>query len=157
MILVNKYGVRVVDEKRNYHDRTRVHFTWDANEAEYPNRLLFMVYDSRTADLFAGNFPLPAAGSSSPHVISAPTLGALANAIQTRLGSYHDEIGPYPLSPEFSKSLAAEVKRFGQDAKSGKDSRFARGNYPYDTEWQNINSVPRESSGRPKNSGPNPT
>jgi 3-oxosteroid 1-dehydrogenase len=157
MVLVNKYGMRVVDEKRNYHDRARAHFTWDASEAEYPNRLLFMVYDARTADLFAGNFPLPAAGTAGAHVISAPTFAELGAAIQKRLDSYADQIGPYALAPEFGRTLTAEIERFNADAKTGKDTRFGRGKYPYDAEWQMINSVPREPSERPKNSGPNPT
>src|SRR6266404_5309032 len=85
MILVNKFGRRVVDEKRNYHERTRVHFVWDSLESEYTNKLLFMIYDRRTAELFAGNYPLPEPGDAQRFVITGPNVGALALAIQDRL------------------------------------------------------------------------
>ena len=68
MILVNRFGRRVVDEKANYNERTRVHFAWDPVRHEWANLLLFMVYDQRTAELFGGRFPLPAAGTSAPYV-----------------------------------------------------------------------------------------
>ena len=157
MILVNKYGTRVVDEKRNYHDRTRVHFVWDALESEYPNKLLFMIYDARTAAIFAGNFPLPDVDVDSPYVISGATLQDLSASIQRRLDSHANEIGPYPLSPDFARTLTTEIERFNEDAKTGKDSRFNRGKYPYDAEWQAINSVPKAAPEWPKNTGPNPT
>ena len=41
VIEVNRYGKRVVDEKRNYTDRTMVHFEWDPQRAEWTNMLLF--------------------------------------------------------------------------------------------------------------------
>ena len=157
MILVNKYGVRVVDEKRNYHERARSHMHWDALESEYPNKFLFMVYDARTADLYAGNFPLPEAGGDAPYVVSGQTLPELAAALQQRLDSHADRIGDWPLAPDFASALAAEIARFGEDAAKGQDTRFSRGKYPYDTEWQMINSVPRPDSKWPKNTGPNPT
>lgn len=157
MILVNKYGSRVVDEKRNYSERTRVHAVWDAVESEYPNKLLFMIYDLRTAELFAGNFPIPDTGVDYPYVISAATLPELTVAIQKRLDSHSNQIGPNPLSPDFAKTLTAEIKRFSEDAKTGKDTRFHRGKYPYDAEWQTINSIPKPGTKWPKNTSPNPT
>ncbi|MBN1368615.1 MAG: FAD-dependent oxidoreductase, partial [Dehalococcoidaceae bacterium] len=42
MILVNKHGVRVVNEKRSYNDRSKVHFYWDPVEQEFTNQVLMM-------------------------------------------------------------------------------------------------------------------
>ncbi len=157
MILVNRHGVRVVDEKRNYHERARVHMHWDALESEYPNKFLFMIYDARTADLYAGNFPLPEAGAEASYVISGQTLAELAAALQKRLDGYADRIGDYALAPDFADALKAEMARFSDDAKRGQDTKFSRGKYPYDTEWQQINSAPRAASKWPRNDGANPT
>src|SRR6266404_1726538 len=92
MILVNKYGRRVVDEKRNYNVRGRAHFVFDEIENEYPNELLFLIYDQRTAELFAGDMLLPEPGTSADFVITAPTLASLAPAIQQRLRSLEQKI-----------------------------------------------------------------
>jgi len=50
MIYVNRYGERVVDELRPYCSRSRVHDTYDPVREEYPNHLLFMIFDRRTVD-----------------------------------------------------------------------------------------------------------
>jgi len=97
-----------------------------------------MIYDARTAAIFAGNFPLPDVDVDSPYVISGATLQDLSASIQRRLDSHANEIGPYPLSPDFARTLTTEIERFNEDAKTGKDSRFNRGKYPYDAEWQAI-------------------
>jgi hypothetical protein len=34
---VNRYGHRIMDEKRNYTDRTMTHFVWDPQRAEWTN------------------------------------------------------------------------------------------------------------------------
>jgi len=147
MILVNKYGRRVVNEKRNYHERTRAHFVWDGVDSEYPNKLLFMVYDSRTAELFAGNQPLPKPGEKEKYVIEAPSLAALGQSIQARLDALSPRIGREALAPDFSRNLEAQIARYNSDAAKGIDSEFKRGLYPYDAAWHtNINSVPRQDS-----------
>jgi 3-oxosteroid 1-dehydrogenase len=156
MILVNKYGRRVVDEKRNYNVRGRVHFVFDEAENEFPNDLLFMIYDQRTAELFAGDMLLPEPGTSADFVITAPSLAALARAIQQRLDALADRIGTRTLDGNFLTGLQAQIAQFNRDAKAGKDSQFKRGLYPYDGDWhKNVDSVERTDTRWPHNPGPN--
>ena len=106
MILVNRFGRRVVDEKANYNERTRVHFAWDPVRHEWANLLLFMVYDQRTAELFGGRFPLPAAGTSAPYVLTAESWPALAKALDARLAQVAGRTGGLRLAPDFGAQLA---------------------------------------------------
>src|SRR5690606_6698037 len=85
MLQVNRYGRRVVNEKRNYNDRTEVHGVFDSSLAEYPNQLLFMIYDLRTAEAFAGAYPLPVTPTGAPHVLHAQSLEGLAERLSARL------------------------------------------------------------------------
>jgi len=54
IIEVNKYGVRLRNEKTTYNDRTQAHFAWDPTRVEYPNWLVFPVWDHRCALQFCG-------------------------------------------------------------------------------------------------------
>lgn len=135
MILVNRLGVRVVDEKANYNERTRVHYVWDPVRHEWINLLLFMIYDQRTAELYGGRFPLPAAGTSAPYAISAPTLAALGTALDVRLGQYADRTGGARLDSGFARSLTRTVARWNQMSASGVDKDFQRGERIYDRDW----------------------
>jgi succinate dehydrogenase/fumarate reductase flavoprotein subunit len=135
MVLVNRFGRRVVDEKSNYNERTRAHFAWDPVRHEWANLLLFMVYDQRTAELFAGRFPLPAAGMSAPYVVTAPSLSALGRTLDARLAEIAGRTGGVKLDAAFGESLAATVKRFNADAARGVDSEFSRGANVYDRDW----------------------
>ena len=92
MILVNKYGRRAVDEKRNYNDRTRVHFTYDPVAEDYPNQLLFMVFDERALDAFGGAYPIPL-DRNTPYLISGKDLNELSAHIKERLASIADHTG----------------------------------------------------------------
>lgn len=156
MILVNKYGKRVVGEKRNYHERTRVHYEWDANKSEYRNLLLFMVYDRRSAELFAGNFPIPQPGSKAAYVLQSETLEGLAAVIQKRLDQFREKFGPYGLDADFAVNLAETISKFNGYARTGFDAEFDRGARPYDAEWHTAYmSVPRQDTGW-KPAAPNP-
>ncbi len=135
MLEVNKYGLRVVNEKRNYTDRTMVHFAWDANKAEWTNMLLFWIYDERTAMLWSGFPPLPPKGAKAPYVITAQTLDALAVSIADRLGQLAPQTGGFALDPGFTQNLIATVSRFNRFAVVGVDEDFHRGEYAYDREW----------------------
>jgi 3-oxosteroid 1-dehydrogenase len=133
-IVVNKTGTRVVNEKRAGHEVSSAHFAWDPVESEYLNRLLFMIYDRRAAEVFAGNYPLPHPGERAGYVIEATSLDELASLIQARLESLSAQIGQVRLSADFRDRLAREIELFGNDARRGVDSRFRRGENVFDTE-----------------------
>lgn len=135
MFMVSKRGVRVVNEKRNYNDRTEVHLTYDPNNAEFPNQLLFIIYDQRTAELYAGGHPLPSTPTGAPYVITGATLDELASNIGTRMEKIREHIGSIKLSPEFATNLKSTFKRFNEYARKGADPEFNRGGTEYDRAW----------------------
>ena len=83
---VNKYGKRVMNEKRNYNDRAKSHFQWDSLKGEWTNKLLFMVMDERNAVNWQGMSPLqPGKPEEMPYVIVGKDLDELSLNIQKRL------------------------------------------------------------------------
>ncbi len=138
MLIVNRAGKRVVNETSNYNERTLVHFEWDPVGHDWPNRILMMVYDQRTAELFGGRYPLPAAGTTSPYVISGDTWAALATAISERLASIAPKTGAFRLDPTFAKNLGATVARYDGFARKGVDEDFQRGKHLYDRRWHSM-------------------
>jgi len=157
MILVNKHGRRIVNEKINYNDRTESHFVFDALEKEYPNFIQFMIFDERTLDAFAGAYPLPADRRSAPHLISGATLAELAQNIAARLQKIQARIGAYTLAPEFANNLAETVSRFNGYARNGIDPEFKRGLHAYDADWQAVFSPWRKETTQTPNTLPNIT
>ena len=161
MILVNKYGLRVTNEKRSYSDRTKIHFYWDPIHQEYPNQIMLMVYDQRTRDLYAsapGGYPIPTAGASSPDEISAQTLSQLGQGIRARVDQIAGRIGQWRLSDSFETNLVSTIARFNQFANKGVDEDFNRGDFPYDKEWhKNVFSIPAQGTRWPANDKPNMT
>lgn len=136
VLLVNKYGVRVVDEKRNYTDRAMVHFEWDPVAAEWTNLLTFLVFDERTATLWQGYPPFPVQGQPQPnYLLKADSLPALAEAIGQRLADLAPHTGGFALAPDFADALGATVAQFNGYAEQGKDPDFHRGDNAYDREW----------------------
>lgn len=157
MLQVNRYGVRVVNENRNYNDRTEAHGIYDSSQAEFPNQLLFMIYDKRSAEGFAGVYPIPPDPEEQSHVIKGDTLADLANKIDSRLGEVAAQTGGVSLAPSFSVNLEKTIKRFNGFARSGKDEDFQRGEAAYDSEWHQVFSPMKADSGWPANEGPSIT
>lgn len=135
MVMVNRDGKRVTNEKRSYNDRTQVHFDYDPINSEWPNQLLFMVYDARCADVYAGAFPLPASGMTAPYVISGQTFEELESNIRRRLTELGPKIGNFQLRDGFATNLKETVERFNRYAEAGVDEEFERGAYDYDRDW----------------------
>jgi len=157
MIVVNKFGRRVVNEKRNYNDRTRVHFVYDPTREEYPNQLLFMVFDERSLDTFGGAVPFPKDRRQAPWLISGDSVGDLSNKIASRLAKLSEYSGGVALDPQFTKELHGSIKRFNEYAKAGRDLEFDRGLHTYDRDWHQVFSPMREGTQYPKNPLPNHT
>ena len=127
MILVNRFGERAVGEKRDYHSRGRVHHAFVGDE--YPNRVMFMIYDERCAVVFGGRYPIPPAGAVARHVVSAVGVAGLSEAIAAHLvgTAMPAGIGAVALAPGFADMLQATISRFNEMARCGVDAEFGRG------------------------------
>ncbi|UDM52782.1 FAD-dependent oxidoreductase [Cupriavidus sp. MP-37] len=156
MIVVNKYGRRVFNEKRNYHDRARTHHDYDANKAEYPNLLTFMIYDQRAAELYGGNHPLPLQPTGAPYVLSGNTPAELAAAIDARLAALSPHTGGIQLAPTFARELEQTIARFNAFARTGRDADFQRGEFAYDLDYRPIFGMPRKGTRWGDVAGTNP-
>ena len=157
MIVVNKYGHRVVNEKRCYNDRPKVHFTYDPTREEYPNQLLFQIFDGRSLDAFGGDYPFPQDRRESRTLIEGQTLDELASNIAKRLQKIADKTGGVALADDFVASLTTSVKRFNGSARSGKDREFERGLHDADSDWHRTMSPMRKDTRQPANTFPNVT
>ncbi len=132
---VNRYGKRIMDEKRNYTDRTMLHFVWDPQRAEWTNMLVFMIFDNRTATLWQGFPPYPVQGTPASYLLAADTLEQLSAKIADRLAELKTHTGGFALDDGFAHNLKQTVDQFNKYAESGKDADFNRGEFGYDREW----------------------
>ncbi|HEY6623866.1 MAG TPA: FAD-dependent oxidoreductase [Acidimicrobiales bacterium] len=130
MLSVNRFGVRAVDEKREYESRGRVHHVFA--DDEYVNRVMFMVYDGRTAERYGGRYPIPPAGAVADHVVTGVGASGLAEALADRLARRSNDampagIAPVTLAPGFAETLRSTIGRFNAMAEEGCDRDFGRG------------------------------
>ncbi len=135
VILLDKYGRRIVDEKRNYTDRAMVHFVWDPVKAEWKNMFTFLVFDQRTADLWGNNPQSPAVKGNEEYLITGSTLEELEQNIRLRLERLAPISGGFALDESFSENIKKTIERFNSFAESGIDEDFGRGESAYDREW----------------------
>ncbi|MBM3679654.1 MAG: FAD-dependent oxidoreductase, partial [Actinobacteria bacterium] len=130
MILVNRYGERVVNEKTTYNEMTRAFFAWDPARAEYPNLPLVMVYDGsvseRCRDLpedapvaEGGGNPLPRVPGGEAHEVTGGTWEELAAAIDAHLRRNGRWLPGVRLDGRFVERLRASVGRFDRMAAVG--------------------------------------
>jgi 3-oxosteroid 1-dehydrogenase len=133
-LMVNKKGRRFVNEKRNYQDRAMAHQDWDANNADWTNRLGFLIYDGRIQENWGTGFPFPADPTTSPVVVTGETLEELAVALQERVESLKPVSGGVELAPDFAANMIDEVAKFNGYAAAGVDPDFQRGDFLYDQE-----------------------
>ncbi len=138
MVIVDRRGQRVVNEKIPYNERAQVHFAWDPVRREYPNLLLFMIWDEAVAanpDPTRFRFPVPPPGERYDFVITAPTFEALADELAQRLEKLAPWTGGFQLDASFAAGLATTVERFDAMADDGRDLDFRRGETPIEEVW----------------------
>ena len=138
MLMVNRFGERVVNEKAPYNERSQAHFVWDPFRAEYPNLLLFMIFDQAVVDdpqrtIF--RWPVPADDRPRRYVARADTLEELANELHRRLESISGHTGGVRLDDQFLERLHSTIERFNQAAAAGHDPDFHRGETPIEQTW----------------------
>ncbi len=143
-LLVNRQGQRCVNEKAMYHPRTQSHFAFA--DLGFPNALQLLIYDAAVAHEptfwpWRGVVPFP--GMSSPFVIQADTLPALAEAVAARLAALRGARGlsgrvneALSLAPDFAARLEESVAAYNAAALQGVDADFHRGETPIQQAWQ---------------------
>lgn len=154
---VNKYGRRVVNEACNYDDRADIHAVYDPAKCEFPNQVLIWIYDQRTAEAYAGRFPLPERPADAPYVIVGDNFEELTARVQERLVALKSHTGGLELDPGFTAALYETRARFNRFAQQGRDEDFGRGDTRYDTEWKRAWMPQRTDTRWPVNEGPNVT
>jgi succinate dehydrogenase/fumarate reductase flavoprotein subunit len=139
MLMVNRYGRRVVNEKAPYNERGQAHFIWDPLRGEYPNLLLFMIWDedvvlSPERTIF--RWPIPTdPNRQRDYLIKVDSLEDLETELTRRLARLTPHTGGVALDDEFATTLAATVERFNQMAAAGRDDDFGRGETPIEQTW----------------------
>jgi len=130
MIIVNSQGKRAVNEKLQYNELAQEFFRWDTRETNYPNRIMFALWDKRSQDHSAGTEygnPVLPADADRANVIEAATLEELAALIGERLEKYTSATGGLKLAGNFIDNLKATILRYNGFAAAGVDDDFERG------------------------------
>ena len=157
MLLVNKYGRRCCNEKRNYNDRTKGLYNYDAVRCEFPDMINFMVFDQRCAELYAGIYPLPQSPDQARYILKGDTLDALAGKLKLHLASASEHTGNLTLGDDFTANIEASVKQFNGYAEDGIDPDFHRGESEYDRAWHSMHDKRKNTRWDHEDSGKNVT
>ena len=142
MLMVNRFGRRAVNEKAPYNERSQAHFDWDPYRGEYPNLLLFMIFDQAVVESprpkgEAGMFrwPVPLDDRPRQYVIKVDSLEELADELRVRLARISSHTGGAELDDDFTATLAKTIDRFNEMAARGHDDDFSRGATPIEQTW----------------------
>jgi succinate dehydrogenase/fumarate reductase flavoprotein subunit len=145
MLMVNRYGRRAVNEKAPYNERGQGHFAWDSFRGEYPNLLLFMIFDSDVVKSDAGatldpeqamfRWPVPSDDRPRHYVIKVDTLEDLVVELDERLERLGPHTGGVQLDESFLPTVRETISRFNGFASEGRDPEFHRGETPIEQAW----------------------
>jgi 3-oxosteroid 1-dehydrogenase len=138
MIMVNRYGRRVMNEKAPYNERGQVHFRWNPDKLLFDNLLLFMIFDDSAAHDRRNTrhpYPTPLSADSEADTLSAQSIPDLCEVIQSYLSEIAGHTGGFSLDSNFEQQLIDEISIFNRMAALGVDSQYGRGESPIDGVW----------------------
>ncbi len=139
MLMVNKHGKRVVNEKAVYNERGQVHFVWDPSNYEYPNLLLYWIFDQAVCDderVSRFRWPVPMPGEPFPDcVIRADSLDELVAEMRRRTVALAPHTGGFDIGDDFDSGLQTTIARFNEHAAAGLDPDFQRGEGEIERTW----------------------
>jgi 3-oxosteroid 1-dehydrogenase len=135
LIVVNRQGRRVLNERMNYNEATQAYFAWDGEHLEYPNLPLIAIWDAEVAAKAGGDFlgnPIPLPDVDPYWVVRGETLDELRAGIAERLPIVAPLVGRTELDPGFTGNLEQTIARFNGFAATGVDEDFHRGTTPHE-------------------------
>ena len=139
MLMVNRFGRRAVNEKAPYNERTQAHFQWDPLRGEYPNLLLFMIWDEAVVlspERTIFRWPVPTDPTRTrDYLITVDSLEELAGPLSEHLEQIETHTGGARLDPAFTANLMHTIARFNEMAEKGQDDDFGRGDTPIEERW----------------------
>lgn len=138
MLMVNRYGRRAVNEKAPYNERGQAHFVWDPYRGEYPNLLLFMIFDDAlisNPERSMFRWPVPFDRKPRHYIAAADSLEDLTVEIVARLERLAPATGGVTLDEDFLPALRESVAQFNRYAAAGRDLDFHRGETPIEQAW----------------------
>lgn len=113
-ILVNRKGRRFVNEATDYNDLTKTLYSFDPVDYAPANLPAWLIFDQTYKNTYAVMTAMP--GEDAPHwMTQAPSIGALAEQIGVD-----------------GEGLTAQVARFNEFARVGRDPDFHRGEFRFD-------------------------
>jgi len=138
MIQVDRNGRRVVNEKAPYNERGQVHLTYNPTTRDYPNAVLFMIWDDAVAQnksFSPFRDPVPLPGHDVDYVVRAETLDELKARVDERLVTLASDTGGIRLEDDFVPNLLATIERYNGFATAGVDEDFGRGGTDFEVGW----------------------
>ena len=138
MIQVNRYGRRAVNEKSPYNERGQVHAVWDSVRGEYPNLLMYMLFDDGVLlnpEPSRFRFPIPPLGETVDYIVSAATWESLADKLRDKLKGFEHLTGGATIDDDWVSNVKETVARWNDMSREGIDRDFHRGESPIEQTW----------------------
>src|SRR3954452_17328120 len=111
-----------------------------------------MIWDQASDDLYRGEAlgnPILPLDKDRSHIVSAPTLAGLKDAISAKLAELYEDVGDFRLDDDFGTALEETISRYNKMAENGVDEDFHRGDGPIEHYFNSFNGPTRAEAKNP--------